>query len=191
MGRPDSGGVLPLDPDDREIGLMRVWRALFWTLWLGAALVAPAAGQNLDAGKPPAQIFSEVCAACHKSVRDFKGGVSSSFLREHYTISADMASTMAAYLSGVRSDPRGAPSSPSPKPAGTPAAARDTGTTDTQRGRTPQTSEPKAEPKSAQAPTPPPAPNRTTRVGPGTARADASKPAEAKPLQPPLEEFEE
>jgi hypothetical protein len=180
--------VPPLHPDDREIGLVRVWRALFWTLWSGGALVAPAAGQNLDAGKPPAQIFSEVCAACHKNVRDFKGGVSSYFLREHYTTSSDMASTMAAYLSGVRSDPRAAPSSP-PKPVGTPAAARDAAPTDNQ-GRTPQPSEPKAAQAPSQPPSQPPAANRTTR--PGTARADASKPAaETKPPQPPLEEFEE
>jgi hypothetical protein len=176
-----------LHPNDREIGLVRAWQALFWTLWLSGVLAAPAAGQNLDAGKPPAQIFSEVCATCHKSVRDFKGGVSSYFLREHYTTSSDMASTMAAYLSGVRSDPRAAPSTP-PKPVGTPATAtREQPASDSQRDqrRTPQAPEPKTAQTPAQAA---PGPNRTTtRVGPG-ARAEAPK-AETKP--PPLEEFEE
>ena len=167
---------------------MRIWRALFLTLGVGGALVAPAAAQNLDAGKTPAQIFSEGCAICHKSVRDFKGGVSASFLREHYTTSSDMASTMAAYLSGVRSDPRAAPA---PKSPGTATTAREPAASDSQRDRrTP----PSAEPKAAQTPPqqPAPAPNRTTRVGPGTARADANKPAaaETKP-PPPLEEFEE
>jgi hypothetical protein len=189
-----AGAIQLLNPaDDREISLARVWPVLFWTVGLGGALMAPAAGQNLDAGKPPSQIFSEVCANCHRSVRDFKSGVSSYFLREHYTTSADMASTMAAYLAGVRSDPRG-PSSPQPKPSTPPA------TTTTAREPAPgidnprdprrpqQTVDPKA------APTPPPGANRTR---PGTARADASKPATAAdakppvPTPPPLEEFEE
>jgi hypothetical protein len=166
--------------DDREISLARVWPVLFWTLLLAGALAAPAAGQNLDAGKPPSQIFSEVCASCHRSVRDFKGGVSSYFLREHYTTSADMASTMAAYLAGVRSDPR----TPPAKPSGT-TAVTGREPADNPRGRPQQTAEPKAA-----APSP-----GSSRTRPGTARADAAKPAasaETKPpTPPPLEEFEE
>jgi mono/diheme cytochrome c family protein len=168
--------------NDQEISVARVWPVLFWTLGLGAALAAPAAGQNLDAGKPPSQIFAEACAGCHKSARDFKNGVSASFLREHYTTGADMASTMAAYLTGVRTEPPR--SSPPPKPSGT-AAAREATPTDTPRGRPQQASEPKAPP---------------TRTRPGTARTEATKsaaatetkpPAPPAPPPPPVEEFEE
>jgi hypothetical protein len=181
-----------LNPGDyREISLARVWPVLFWTLGLGGALVAPAAAQNLDAGKPPSQIFSEVCANCHRSVRDFKNGVSSYFLREHYTTSSDMASTMAAYLAGVRSDPRSSP----PKPA-TAATAREPAPSDNPRDprRTQQNGDPKAPSQTGDPKATPPGPTRTR---PGTARADAAKPGTAgetkppAPVPPPLEEFEE
>jgi hypothetical protein len=152
-----------------------------WTLSLSAALALPAAAQNLDAGKSPGQIFSEVCANCHRSVRDFKNGVSVSFLREHYTTGSDMASTMAAYLSGARRDPRLVPSTPA-------TTARDGAEPDLQR-----------EPKRAQQPAPKAGgPSQVSgRNRPTTARADAAKPAEEKPpaaAPPPapvLEEFEE
>lgn len=172
--------------------MARVWPVLLLTLGLSGPFVAGAAAQNLDAGKPPSQIFAEGCASCHRSVRDFKNGVSASFLREHYTTSSDMASTMAAYLTGVRGDPRSA--SPSPKSNGA-AATREPPSTDNSRDRrTPQTGEPKAASQAGDPKAAPPGPNRTR---PGAARADASRPAaagEAKPpapQPPPLEEFEE
>jgi hypothetical protein len=105
-------------------GVSRVRRASAWLpAILLAVLAVPAAAQNLDAGKPPAQIFSEVCSTCHRSTRDFKNGASASFLREHYTTSSDMASSMAAYLAGARADPR-AGAAPGTRPgSGTAAAA--------------------------------------------------------------------
>lgn len=159
-----------------------MWQNLPWTLSLSAALALPAVAQNLDAGKPPGQIFSEVCANCHRGVRDFKNGVSASFLREHYTTSSDMAATMAAYLSGVRRDPRLVPAAPA-------TTAREGAAPDLQ-------------PKRGQQPTPKAVGTRQVsgRDQPTTARADAAKPAEEKqppappaaaPPAPALEEFEE
>jgi hypothetical protein len=73
-----------------------------------AAAAAPADAQNLDAGKSPAQIFSDTCAVCHRSTRAV-GRTSAAFLRQHYMTGYEEASAMANYLSGVpSSDPRGA-----------------------------------------------------------------------------------
>jgi hypothetical protein len=78
--------------------------------WVLCAAVAMTAGQaraqsNLDAGKSPAQIFSDTCGACHRSPRELKP-TSPGFLREHYTTGGREAATMAAYLASVGSDPR-------------------------------------------------------------------------------------
>jgi len=74
--------------------------------WLvGVALAAPAQAQNLDAGKSPAQIFSDTCNSCHRSPRELKP-TSPGFLREHYTTSAREAAAIAAYLTSIGSDPR-------------------------------------------------------------------------------------
>jgi mono/diheme cytochrome c family protein len=47
----------------------------------------PAAAQQLDAGKPPAQIFNGTCSACHRSprglVRSVSAGALPGFLRQH------------------------------------------------------------------------------------------------------------
>src|SRR5579863_3703724 len=51
----------------REISVARIWPVLLWTLGLSAGLAGPVAAQNLDAGKPPSQIFAEACAGCHRS----------------------------------------------------------------------------------------------------------------------------
>lgn len=60
--------------------------------------------QALDAGKPPAQIFSGTCSACHRSprglVRSVSPGALPGFMRQHYTTGNDMAGTMAAYVLG-------------------------------------------------------------------------------------------
>jgi hypothetical protein len=75
---------------------------------LGATVVlaaAPASAQNLDAGKSPAQMFSDTCAVCHRSAREIKP-TTPGFMREHYTTGAREAAVMAAYLSSVGSDPR-------------------------------------------------------------------------------------
>ena len=76
--------------------------------WSGLALAAPGAParaqSNLDAGKTPAQIFSDTCNACHRSPRELKP-TSAGFLREHYTTGAREAAAMAAYVTSVGSDP--------------------------------------------------------------------------------------
>ena len=197
----------------REIIVSRVRRFSAWLpgMVLGVLMAAPlppAAGQNLDAGKPASQIFSEVCANCHRSPRDFRSNPGASFLREHYTTGSEMASTMAAYLS-AGSDPRGAAQ---PKrnpaaaigPAGGTTTARDTPAADTARDprRSPQTgdakndakndpkTDPKADPKTDARALP--GTSAATRPRPGSAQTTAEvKPAAAPPAKPVLEEFEE
>src|SRR4051812_3496385 len=60
------------------------------------------AGEKLEAGKTPSQIFSGTCNACHKSPRGLLKTVPSSslpgFLRQHYTTSSDMASVLSSFL---------------------------------------------------------------------------------------------
>jgi len=62
----------------------------------------PASAQQLDAGKPPHQIFSATCSACHRSprglVRNVSPGSLPGFMRQHYTTGSDMAGAMAAYV---------------------------------------------------------------------------------------------
>ena len=69
-------------------------------LWMSAA--GPAAAQNLEAGKTPAQIFAATCAVCHKSphglLKSVAPGSLPGFLRQHYTTSVDMAGAMSAYV---------------------------------------------------------------------------------------------
>jgi hypothetical protein len=71
-------------------------------LALGCFGADPADAQNLEAGKPPSQIFSSTCALCHKSSRGLLKSVSPGslpgFLRQHYTTSSDMAGAMSAYV---------------------------------------------------------------------------------------------
>ena len=82
-------------------------RVASWVL--SAAVVVGAAEahaqSNLDAGKSPAQIFSDTCNACHRSPRELKPS-SAGFLREHYTTGGREAAAMAGYLASVGSDPR-------------------------------------------------------------------------------------
>lgn len=69
---------------------------------LGCVGTIPATAQNLEAGKPPSQIFSSTCSLCHKSSRGLLKSVSPGslpgFLRQHYTTSTDMAAAMSAYV---------------------------------------------------------------------------------------------
>jgi hypothetical protein len=63
---------------------------------------ALAQATNLEAGKSPAQIFAGTCNACHKAPRGLLKSVPasslSSFLRQHYTTSPEMAGVLASYL---------------------------------------------------------------------------------------------
>jgi hypothetical protein len=151
-----------------------------WVLGiLAAAPLAPALGQNLDAGKPASQIFSEVCANCHRSPRELRSNAGTSFLREHYTTGADMASTMATYLSSAGG--AGAAQPKRPPAAGT-TTTRETPAADPSPRRAQQAADPKAPPGS-------------TRGRAASARVEAeTKPPvtpPAAPVQPVLDEFEE
>jgi hypothetical protein len=85
------------------------WGCAHWAIAIaGGLIVAPAQAQNLEAGKTPAQIFSDTCSSCHKSARDLKRPTAG-FMREHYTTSGESASAMAAYLAGVAGDGRPSP----------------------------------------------------------------------------------
>src|ERR1700730_453055 len=74
------------------------------TLLIGCFADTPAwaQAQNLEAGKSPSQIFAGTCNACHKSPRGLlktvPAGSLTSFLRQHYTTSGEMASLLAAFL---------------------------------------------------------------------------------------------
>jgi hypothetical protein len=223
-----SGGVLRAQPgslQQREISVSRVRRfspRLLVPATAGlliAASLGPAAGQNLDAGKPASQIFSEVCSNCHRSPREFRSNPGVGFLREHYTTGSEMASTMAAYISGGGGEPR-APGGPQQKRQPNPAAgsaARDTpvppeNVRDPRRAppdsraeatrsdpKTDPKTDPKADPKADPNARAVPATSAAARARPGAVvRAEST--GEAKPPAPPapptppkpvLEEFEE
>jgi mono/diheme cytochrome c family protein len=194
-GRRGSGGGSPVD--EGEIVLPRFRVTVPWTVAaLVAGLAGPALAQNLDAGKSGAQIFSEVCANCHRSVRELKGGASVGFLREHYTTGSDMASTMASYLASGGSDPRGAAAA-QPQPKRQPQVTNVSPVRDTpvDGAKDPRHQQQAADPKPL--PGTPAAP-ASAKLQVGTARADAGKPAAAETKPPSavrpaqvLEDFEE
>ncbi|KIZ43969.1 hypothetical protein OO17_10530, partial [Rhodopseudomonas palustris] len=66
------------------------------------ALQTEAQAQNLEAGKSAGQIFAGSCTACHKSPRGLlktvPPGSLTSFLRQHYTTSSNMAGLLSGYL---------------------------------------------------------------------------------------------
>lgn len=76
-----------------------VLRSMPWLLGLIALFAAGAAHTqgNIDAGKTPAQMFTETCSGCHKRPSELKRA-SASFLRQHYMSGAAEASAMATYL---------------------------------------------------------------------------------------------
>jgi hypothetical protein len=79
--------------------------------WAAALLVVLSAGPggtqgNIDAGKTPAQIYSDTCANCHRRPQELRRP-SSSFLRQHYTTGSEEAAAMASYLASIPADPRG------------------------------------------------------------------------------------
>ncbi|MDX3967368.1 MAG: hypothetical protein QHD01_12295 [Bradyrhizobium sp.] len=91
------------------------------TLAAAAMLTATVAtAQNLDAGKPPAKLFAEGCATCHRSPRGLAKGrftlTLSWFLKDHYATSADSARALAAYLVSVDESPPRGVAKPGAKP---------------------------------------------------------------------------
>jgi hypothetical protein len=176
-----------------RLGRFSPWLvALVMAVPLAAAPLAPAGAQNLDAGKSASQIFSEVCANCHRSPREFKSNASASFLREHYTTGSEMASTMAAYLAGGAGGAPGAaqPKRP-PNPTGSPVAGSPPATPTAPAPdaanpkRAQQTPDPKASPATPGSPK-----GRPARAE-GTAEAKPLASAPPAPARPALEEFEE
>jgi hypothetical protein len=84
------------------VGLVAVWGIV--------VAAAPAQAQvNIDQGKSPSEIFSGDCGTCHKTAKGLangrNAGALAGFLREHYTSSAQQASSLAAYVLGAGSGP--------------------------------------------------------------------------------------
>jgi hypothetical protein len=86
--------------------------------WPGVVVAAVAVGitaargqQDLDAGKSGPQLFSQDCSACHRSpqglAKTMSGGSLVSFLRQHYTSSANSANALAGYLQAAGPGSRG------------------------------------------------------------------------------------
>jgi mono/diheme cytochrome c family protein len=193
--KPDQmpAGASSARPGGKQESMVaRCWRFLPWVLGLSAAALLSSApltaamGQNLDAGKSGAQIFSEVCSNCHRSPRELRSNPGTSFLREHYTTGSDMASTMSAYLSGSGTGAGAAQQRRPPSSVTAPGATttRETPVLDNARDprRGPQTAEPKG------SPAPPSAKGRPVASREGAAEV---KPAAPPPAKPALEEFEE
>jgi mono/diheme cytochrome c family protein len=91
------------------------------TLVAAATLTATvASAQNLDAGKPPAKLFADGCATCHRSPRGLAKGrfnlTLAWFLRDHYATSSDSAQALAAYLVSVDGPPPRSAAKPGAKP---------------------------------------------------------------------------
>ncbi len=145
-----------------------------------AAVGSAQAQSNLDAGKSPAQIFSDTCNACHRSPRELKQ-TSPGFLREHYTTGGREAAAMAAYLASVGSDPRAVQGRRPPALGAGQAATTDTAP------RPPQTTPPgvdQAKPQEgrAQEAKPEPKPQETQAALPATRRQPgAGEPAKPAP----------
>jgi hypothetical protein len=72
------------------------------TFLVGCLAALPLRAQNLEAGKSPSQIFAGTCTACHKAPRGLlktiPAGSLPGFLRQHYTTSSEMASSLSGYL---------------------------------------------------------------------------------------------
>jgi len=109
------------------------------TFLLGCFGTTLAVAQNLEAGKPPSQIFSSTCSLCHKGARGLLKSVAPGslpgFLRQHYTTSSDMAAAMSAYVlsNGAANAPvaggnltkQGQEARSAPKPSATPDGRSD------------------------------------------------------------------
>ena len=90
-------------------------RGLFRPAWVGLCLmgvITSAHGQeDLDRNKSAAQLFSSNCTACHRSPQGLAKNLGASglpsFLRQHYTTGASMASSLAGYLTAAGDAPAG------------------------------------------------------------------------------------
>ncbi len=85
---------------------------------LSLSEVGRARAENLDEGKPPARLFAENCASCHRSPRGLaKGRFRLSlylFMQKHYASNASSAWALSSYLESVDSGNRKARASGAP-----------------------------------------------------------------------------
>ena len=51
---------------------------------------------NIDAGKTPAQMFSDTCSTCHRRPQELRRGASAGFLRQHYMTGSQEAAAMSS-----------------------------------------------------------------------------------------------
>src|SRR5579871_1013106 len=140
----------------------KVFRCFVYAIGLVAGLL-PTIGYaqtSIDAGKSPAEIFSTVCATCHKSARGLANGRGTSglasFLAEHYTSGKDQAAQLAAYVMGAGGGDAAPAAARKPAPEGNRAA-----TEESKPGQQRQ----KPEPSGASARLQPPATEEKPRPG--------------------------
>jgi hypothetical protein len=164
--------------DGEEVIVSRCLCLTPWMMAIAALLMGTPAGAqgNIDAGKSPAQIFSDTCAACHRSPGQVRRA-SASFLRSHYTTGPDEASAMARYLASIPSEPRtpkrqgaakGGPSESSP-PRGRASEPKEQPKSAVESGRHPAGAEPKSSSTAAATPAPevkPPEPPHVSAAPP-------------------------
>jgi hypothetical protein len=178
-------GAVPAEGE--EVIVSRIRRLAPWLIgFVGAVFAVSADAQNIDAGKTPAQIFSDTCSSCHRNARELKR-TGAGFLRSHYTTGQDEAAAMAAYLAGVGSDPRAGQQKrlPAAAPGATPAEA----------AKQP----PRQQPPAEQAKGPPGQPSSKGARRPAASAVTAAAPEEnppepapaPAPVKPVLEPFEE
>ena len=151
--------------------MLRICRVACWVI--GIALSAGAASvqaqSNLDAGKSPAQIFSDTCNACHRSPREIKR-TSPAFLREHYTTGLREATAMAAYLANVGSDPQAVQQRRPPVMGAGQAPPAETAT-----ARTPATAPPATDPSKSDTQTALPAASGSVPAEPAKPEATGAR----------------
>jgi len=84
--------------------------------------------QNIDQGKSAPKMFSESCAACHRSARGLaKDRFSLTlylFLQQHYASNSSSAWALTSYLESVDSAKRGGPRVAAKPPAATTGTSR-------------------------------------------------------------------
>ncbi len=90
-------------------------RALAGLIAIGAAALTgtDVQAQNLDQGKPPAKLFADGCASCHRSPKGLAKGrfrlTLYLFLKEHYVSGSEQAWALASYLESVDAGAAGKP----------------------------------------------------------------------------------
>jgi mono/diheme cytochrome c family protein len=111
--------------------LQRFWRgllALGLTMGVAVLLCTAARTENLDEGKSGPKLFSDSCAACHRSARGLaKGRFSFTlylFLQQHYASNGTSAWALTSYLESLDDAPRGKSRTASTKPASSSAPAK-------------------------------------------------------------------